>query len=99
MNYLRLLGVFLRTSLMGELAYRVNFFIQLVQSLLELGTALAGLAVVFAYTNALGGWRPDEMLALVGAASLLIIYKHKDNIRRLLAGTEHRFERKRGAKA
>jgi len=40
-----------------------------------------------------------EMLALVGAASLLIIYKHKDNIRRLLAGTEHRFERKRGAKA
>jgi ABC-2 type transport system permease protein len=66
MNYLRLLGVFLRTSLMGELAYRVNFFIQLIQSLLELGTALAGLAVVFSYTNALGGWRPDEMLALVG---------------------------------
>lgn len=38
-------------------------------------------------------------LAIMGGASLLIIYKHKDNIRRLLAGTEHRFELKRGAKA
>ena len=39
------------------------------------------------------------VLAIMGGASLLIIYKHKDNIRRLLAGTEHRFELKRGAKA
>ncbi len=39
------------------------------------------------------------VLAIMAAASLLIIYKHKDNIRRLLAGTEHRFELKRGAKA
>jgi ABC-2 type transport system permease protein len=56
---------------LGETAYRINFFVQLFQSLLELGTALAGLAVIFSYTHALGGWRPDEMLALVGVYFLV----------------------------
>jgi acyl phosphate:glycerol-3-phosphate acyltransferase len=31
------------------------------------------------------------VLLLIGASSLLIIVRHKDNIRRLLAGTENRF--------
>lgn len=66
MNFLRLLAVFFRVSVMGELAYRVNFFMQLFESLLELAASLAGLAVVFSYTDTLGGWRPDEVLALVG---------------------------------
>jgi len=71
MNTLRLLQVFFRVSVLNETAYRVNFFIQLIQSLLELGTALAGLAVIFTYTQSLGGWRPDEMLALVGVYFLV----------------------------
>jgi len=71
MNTLRLLYIFFRVSLLNETAYRVNFFVQLFQSLLELVTALAGLAVVFSYTNALGGWHPDEMLALVGVYFLI----------------------------
>jgi ABC-2 type transport system permease protein len=71
MNYIRLFGVFLRVSILGELAYRANFFIQLVESLLELATAVAGLAVVFSYTDNLGGWRPDEVLALVGVYFLV----------------------------
>jgi len=71
MNFLRLFAVFFRVSLLNEAAYRVNFFVQLFQSLLELGTALAGLAVIFSYTTALGGWRPDEMLALVGVFFLV----------------------------
>jgi len=71
MNTLRLLYVFFRVNVLNETAYRVNFFIQLFQSLLELGTALAGLAVIFSYTQALGGWRPDEMLALVGVYFLV----------------------------
>jgi len=56
MNTLRLLVVFFRVSVLNETAYRVNFFLQLFQSLLELGTALAGLAVIFSFTTALGGW-------------------------------------------
>jgi ABC-2 type transport system permease protein len=71
MNYLRLLMVFLRVSILGELAYRVNFFVQLFQSLMELGTALAGLAVIFSHTDTLGGWRSDEVLALVGVYFLV----------------------------
>lgn len=71
MNYLRMFFVFFRVSVMGELAYRINFFVQLFQSLLELGTALAGLAVIFSHTNTLGGWLPDEVLALVGVYFLV----------------------------
>jgi ABC-2 type transport system permease protein len=71
MNYLRLFAVFFRVSVMGELAYRVNFFVQLFQSLLSLGISLAGLAVIFSYTDTLGGWRPDEVLALVGVYFLV----------------------------
>jgi len=71
MSYLRLLGVFLRVNVMGELAYRVNFFFQLFESVLELATSLAGLAVVFSYTDTLGGWRPDEVLGLVGVYFLV----------------------------
>ncbi len=71
MNYFRLLVVFFRVSVMGELAYRVNFFVQLFQSLLNLALSLAGLAVIFSYTDTLGGWRPDEVLALVGVYFLV----------------------------
>jgi ABC-2 type transport system permease protein len=71
MNTLRLFFTFFRVSVLNETAYRINFFVQLFQSLLELGTALAGLAVIFTYTNSLGGWQPDEMLALVGVYFLI----------------------------
>jgi ABC-2 type transport system permease protein len=71
MKVLRLLFVFFRIGVLTETAYRANFFIQLFQSLLELGTSLAGLAVIFTYTNSLGGWLPDEMLALVGVYFLM----------------------------
>jgi ABC-2 type transport system permease protein len=71
MSSLRLFWVFLRVSVLSELAYRANFFLQLFESLVDLGTALAGLAVVFSYTDNLGGWRPNEVLALVGVFFLV----------------------------
>jgi len=66
MRLFRLFWVFLRVGVMGEAAYPANFLAHLVDSVLELGTALAGLALVFAHTSTLGGWRPDELVALVG---------------------------------
>ncbi len=66
MNYLRLFWVFFRVNVMGELAYRVNFFVHLFQSVLNLVISVAGLAVIFSYTDSLHGWQPDEVLALVG---------------------------------
>jgi ABC-2 type transport system permease protein len=71
MKLFRLLWTFFRVGVMGELAYRANFFVQLFESLLELGTAIAGLAVIFSYTDSLGGWSVDEVLALVGVFFLM----------------------------
>jgi ABC-2 type transport system permease protein len=71
MNYLRLFAAFFRVSALGEVAYRANFIIQLFQSLLSLGISLIGLAVIFSYTDSLGDWRPDEVLALVGVYFLV----------------------------
>jgi len=70
-RYFRLFYIFFRVGVLSELAYRVNFFVQLFQSLVELGTALLGLAVIFSYTNTLGSWSPDEVLALVGVYFLV----------------------------
>jgi ABC-2 type transport system permease protein len=71
MTFLRLLWVFLRVGVMGEAAYPANFAAHLVDSVLELATALAGLALIFSHTATLGGWRPDELVALVGVYFLV----------------------------
>lgn len=71
MKYFRLFNAFFRVSVMSELAYRVNFFWQLFQSILSLAVSLIGLAVIFSYTNTLGGWHPSEILVLVGVYFLV----------------------------
>ncbi len=71
MQTLRLIRIFLRLGILNELSYRANLFIQLFQSLLELGAAIAGLAVVFAQTDELGGWRQPELLVLLGVYFLV----------------------------
>lgn len=71
MKYFRLFVAFLQVNVISELAYRVNFFWQLLQALLSLGVSLGGIAVVFSYTDTLRGWRPDEVLALVGVYFLV----------------------------
>lgn len=71
MRFFKLWWVYLRVGVMGEVAYRANFVVHLLESALELGTALAGLAIVFSYTATLGGWRPDELVALVGVYFLV----------------------------
>ena len=71
MNTLRLVWAFFRMGVMSEAAYRANFIVQLFQSLLGLVTALGGLAVVFSYTDTLGGWGPDEVVVLVGVYILV----------------------------
>ena len=65
-HYLRLFLTYLKMGVLAELEYRANFWIQLVQTGMELALALGGLAVVFRHTGDLGGWRPPELLALLG---------------------------------
>jgi ABC-2 type transport system permease protein len=71
MRVMRLFLTFFRIGVMGELAYRMNFVVQLLESVLELGTAIASLAVIFAYTSTLGGWTQDQVVALVGIFFLM----------------------------
>jgi ABC-2 type transport system permease protein len=71
MPYLRLLYTFFRLGVLNELQYRANFWVNLLQAVLSVGTALGGLAVVFRHTDTLGGWRPGELLALLGIYFLM----------------------------
>jgi ABC-2 type transport system permease protein len=51
--------------------YRVNFFIQLLQSFIALGVGLVGLTLVFSHTTDLGGWSRPELLAVMGVHILM----------------------------
>jgi ABC-2 type transport system permease protein len=62
---------FFRVGAMNELQYRVNFFVQLFQSLLALVTGLVGLALVFSHTTDLAGWSRPELLAVMGVHILM----------------------------
>ena len=67
----RLAGTFLRVGVMNEMQYRINFFLQLLQSLLTVGTGLVILAVIFSKTNDLGGWTRPQLLAVMGVFTLV----------------------------
>ena len=67
----RLAATFLRVGVMNEMQYRINFFLQLVQSLLTVGTGLVILAVVFSKTDELGGWSRPQLLAVMGVFTLV----------------------------
>jgi ABC-2 type transport system permease protein len=65
-NTVRLLRLFVRIGLLGDLAYRGNFWFQILESLLMVATSLATLGVVFLQTDDLAGWKPYELVALLG---------------------------------
>ena len=67
----RLAGTFLRVGVMNEMQYRINFFLQLLQSLLTVGTGLVILAVIFSKTNDLAGWTRPQLLAVMGVFTLV----------------------------
>jgi ABC-2 type transport system permease protein len=68
---LRMFWVFVRLGVLHESAYRVNFLVQLVSSGTNAAATMLFLAVVYARTDTLAGWRPAELLALWGVFSLL----------------------------
>lgn len=71
MRILKLFWAFLRIGIANELQYRVNFFIQLLQSFIALGTGLIGLWLIFSHTSSLGGWSQPELLAVMGVYVLM----------------------------
>lgn len=66
MRYLRLIGSFMRASAQNELAYRANFWISLLYALLNLGTGVLGVVVLFSQVETVRGWDLPATLALLG---------------------------------
>jgi ABC-2 type transport system permease protein len=62
---------YLRVGALNELQYRLNFFLQLFQSLIALAGGLFGLAIVFQHTDALAGWSQPELLIVMGVHLLI----------------------------
>jgi ABC-2 type transport system permease protein len=71
MRIIKLIGSYLRIGIANEMQYRVNFFIQLLQSFIALSTGLIGLWLVFSNTSQLGGWSQPELLAVMGVYMLM----------------------------
>lgn len=66
-----LVALFLRVSAMNELQYRVNFFVQILQTGVALVTGLVGLWLVFNQTTTLSGWSSSELLAVLGVYTIM----------------------------
>jgi ABC-2 type transport system permease protein len=71
MKAIRLAWVFLRIGVMNELQYRVNFFVQILESLIAVATGLIGLGLVFNQVDELNSWTRPELLAVMGVHILM----------------------------
>src|SRR5690349_20331966 len=67
----RLAWLFFRIGALNDLQYRANFWLQLLQSAIQLGTGLAVLGLVFSQTPALNGWTQPQLLAVMGVHILM----------------------------
>ncbi len=68
---LRLAAVHLRVAALNELQYRLNFFVQLLQSAIALAVGLIAIAVVYSHTTSLDGWSHSQLLAVMGVHLLI----------------------------
>ncbi len=66
MRYFRLIGRFMKASFLEEAAHRANFFISILYSLLNLGTGVLGVVVLFGQVEEVKGWNLSSTLALLG---------------------------------
>ena len=71
MRPLRLAWLFFRIGALNDLQYRANFWLQLLQAAIQLGTGLAVLGLVFSHTPALNGWSQPQLLAVMGVHILM----------------------------
>ena len=71
MNPIKLAITYLRIGVLNEMQYRINFFIQLVQSFVSVATGLIGLSLVFGQVNNLAGWSRPELLTVMGVHLLM----------------------------
>ena len=88
---LRIAWLHLRVGVMNELQYRANFVIQLIQSLVAIGTGLVVLSLIFDRTDQLDGWTRPELLVVMGVFTLvggLIGFAIEPNMGRVMGDIE-----------
>lgn len=66
MRYLRLIRSYISIAVQNLLAYRLNFWISLLYSVLSFGSGVLGLVVLFSQVEAVRGWTFGSTLALLG---------------------------------
>ncbi len=66
MKYLKLLTLFIRTSVMTGLEYRANFVGAIVMTVFEVFWSVASVLLFYSFTTSLGGWTFNETLVVVG---------------------------------
>jgi ABC-2 type transport system permease protein len=71
MTTVRIALLHLRVGLMNDLQYRVNFALQVLQSLLAIAVGLIVFQLVFTHTTELNGWTHSELLALLGVQAVM----------------------------
>jgi len=71
MTTLRVALLHLRIGVLNDLQYRVNFALQVLQSILAVAVGLIVFQLVFSYTNELNGWTHAELLAILGVQTLM----------------------------
>ncbi len=80
MYYLKLILLFARTSIQNSFAYRANIWISILHSILNLGTGILGVFVLFNQVDTIRGWNLPSTLAILG------VYLTIGAIRRLFIG-------------
>lgn len=88
------MGVFVALAPKAVLIVLAVFIIVVaISRYISLGSIIAAALFPAAFLLLEREYATPPVLAMVAGVSLLIIWKHKDNIRRLMAGTENRFGR------
>lgn len=70
-RYIRLLRIFISTSINAQLEYRANFVVSLIGAVLGAGGALFGLLVLSGDGQAIGGWSYREAMVVVGLFTIV----------------------------
>ena len=71
MERITIAWTFFRIGAMNELQYRVNFFLQLFQSLLAIAISLISLWLIYSHTSSLHGWTSAELLIVMGVFTMM----------------------------
>jgi ABC-2 type transport system permease protein len=71
MERLKIAWTFFRIGAMNELQYRVNFFLQLFQSLLSVALSLITLWLIYSHTSSLHGWSAAQLLIVMGIFTMM----------------------------